>query len=159
MYQNCPVRNIQMMHWTILEKGNGGNGRFHVISFLAAVSFSLFIVTLWFRLEPRAQTRFLCFRLSLDFVCTAKHHPVPEIYDTLRAQTRLDLNSHISSNFMVGNVPPVGSQTFHSRFIDPNHNYEGRATAQSALKRHRHSKFELSFKPRKSSWMDIIYCQ
>lgn len=48
MCQNCPVRNIQMMRWTILEKGNGGNGQFHVISFLAAVFFSLFIATLWF---------------------------------------------------------------------------------------------------------------
>lgn len=55
----------------------------------------------------------------MDFVCTAKHRPVPEIYDMLRAQTRLDLNSHISSSFTVGNVPPVGSQTVHGRFIDP----------------------------------------
>ena len=47
MHQNCPVRNIQMMHRTILEKGNGGNGQFHVIRFLAAVSF-LFIAILWF---------------------------------------------------------------------------------------------------------------
>lgn len=105
------------------------------------------------------QTRFLCSRLSLDFVCTAKHHPVPEIYDTLRAQTRLDLNSHISSNFMVGNVPLVGSQTVRGRFTDPECSCARGAAAQSAPKRQRLSKLGFNFNPRKSSWMDITFCQ
>ena len=105
------------------------------------------------------QTRFLCSRLSLDFICTAKHHPVPEIYDMLRAQTRLDLNSHISFNFMVGNVPLVGLQTVHGRFTDPNCSWACGTAAQSAPKRQRFSKLEFNFKSRKSSWMDITFCQ
>lgn len=51
------------------------------------------------------------------------------------------------------------SQTVHSRFADPYCSCACGAAAQSAPKRQRPSKCEFNFKPKKSSWMDITFCQ
>lgn len=62
-------------------------------------------------------------------------------------------------NFMVGNVPLVGSQVVCVRFTDPDCSCAWGAATQSAPKQQRLDKLELNFKPRKNSWMDLTFCQ
>lgn len=63
------------------------------------------------------------------------------------------------SNFMVGNVPLVGSQVVRVRFTDPDCSCAWGAATQSAPKQQRLNKLELNFKPRKNSWRDLTFCQ
>lgn len=152
MYQNCPVRNIQMMHWTVLEKGNEGNGQFHVISFLAVFSFSLFIATLWFsQAGTESANTFSLLQALLGLRLHSKASPSARDLWYTQSPNTADLNSHTSSNFMVGNVPPVDSQTAHGKFTDPDCSCACGAVALSAPRRKGFSILEFKFKPRKSS--------